>query len=326
MNSRRQTTILLVRFSFALLLCVITIGLLIKGASSNLARATKPVSQLTGQEGGERTLNIERYASEPFELVDLKIGSTSVKNAIKARFRDKGGSGGIDHVKFRENDLWGKKLKIRLRNVSGKVIYGMAASLFFEHYEPRVAFEVRLRRLQHQDLKKQPLNPREEIDLEVDEEAFNQTVTKIAKYGLNPNELLVVLSIRSALFSDDFGWFGGSFMRRDPNNPQKWDAVDKNDEPPEASRLNQSAGFVLIDFKSLAPVPQTLRTCQAAWGGFFGYPCSQDGNCYRVEELGNGTGGHLSDFRLAGTVCAILKKTQRKTALKRQLTRTYYRT
>src|SRR2546423_421996 len=104
-------------------------------------------------------------------------------------------------------------------------------------------------------------------------------------------------------------------MRRDPNNPQKWDAVDKNDEPPEASRFGKSAGFIVASFNSGA-VPQSLYTCQSGRGGFFGYPCSQYAGCYRVEQLGDGAPGYSSDFPVPG-YCKLNPETQTEVPLDR---------
>ena len=132
---------------------------------------------------------------------------------------------GMDNVKFRGDDRWSKTLEIRLRNISGRPIYGVSASLFFEHYEPRMAFEIKLKRIPNRDLKQHPIQAGEEIELQIPEPSFNQTTTKITQFGLSPRELVIVLAVRSALFSDDFGWFGGSYLRRDPHNGSNWDAM-----------------------------------------------------------------------------------------------------
>jgi len=247
----------------------------------------------------EKTLNIERYPDEPLELVDLKIGQNSVKSGIKAKFKDNRSQVGLDDVKFRERDDWSRNVKIRLRNISDRPIYGLSASLFFEHYSPRIAFEVRLKRAQERDLKKQPLQPGDEIDLQVTDNSFNETMTMIRQYGLNPNELVVVLAVDGVSFTEDFGWRKGRFIRRDPDNPQKWDAVDKP-APPGASRLEKPAGFNLVSFRPISFAQQDLHVCQQQYGGFFGYHCSDDYFCYRVEELGAGPAGFLSDFPVPG--------------------------
>ncbi|HSP61856.1 MAG TPA: hypothetical protein VLQ90_02640 [Pyrinomonadaceae bacterium] len=232
------------RGSFALLVVAIALAFLIRGASNSAhTPGLVPVAQ-----DDERSLNIERYRNEPFELVDLKIGETSVKPGIKTKVKDNRSQSVLDDVKFKEKDDWSRKVKVRLRNISGRPIYGLTGSLFFEHYNPRIAFEIRLKREQERDLMKQPLQPGDEIDLEVTEKDFNERMTMIKQYGLNPNELLVVLGVDGASFSNDFGWLKGSFIRRNPYNPQQWDAVDTPEPPPTASP-EPSPAPQLISFK-----------------------------------------------------------------------------
>jgi hypothetical protein len=224
MNSRRQNAILLARLVLAVLVLAIALALLIRAElSSAIAHGPATASQA---QDDEKSLNIERYRNEPFELVELKIGQNSVKNGIKSKIKNSRSQSVLDEVKFREKDDWSRNVKVRLRNISGRPIYGLSASLFFEHYNPRMAFEVPLRRAQNRDLRQQPLQPGDEIDLEVIDKDFNETMTMIRQYGLNPNELLLVLGVDGASFSDDFGWRKGSFIRRNPYNPQQWDAVD----------------------------------------------------------------------------------------------------
>jgi hypothetical protein len=272
------------------LLAVLAVAALFGLLFSTLGRASQD---------DEKTLNIPRYPDEPLELVDVKIGQNSIKNDIKSKIKDSRGKSVLDHVKFKEKNDWARNVKIRLRNTSGRPIYGLSVSLFFEHSNPKIAFQIPLRRAETRDLKQQPLQPGDELNLEVADKEFNETMTMIGNYGLSPNELPVILSVDSALFSDDFGWFGGTLMKRDPNNRQKWDAVDKPAHP-GASRLKQSAGFTLVSFRPSSFAPQGLQVCQQQRGGFFGYPCSDDGTCYRVEQLGAGPAGFLSDFPVPG--------------------------
>ena len=142
----------------------------------------------------EKSLNIERYRNEPFELVDLKIGQNSVKSGIKSKVKNSRSQPVLDDVKFREKDDWSRNVKVRLRNISGRPIYGLTVSLFFEHISSRTGFEIRLKRAQNRDLKNQPLQPGDEIDLEVTDKDFNETMTMIRQYGLNPHELPVILA------------------------------------------------------------------------------------------------------------------------------------
>ena len=174
----------------------------------------------------ERSLDIKRYPNEPLELVELKIGQTSVKNGIRFKSKESISQWGLDNVKFRDKDDWFKNVKIRLRNISGRPIVGLSASLYFKPPHSRIMFQMALEQTQPQNLKQQPLQPGHEIDLEINEGSFNQAIGYIRQSGVEANQLPVSLSVESALFSDDFGWRKGVFIRRDPNNPNKWDAVD----------------------------------------------------------------------------------------------------
>ena len=205
----------------------------------------------------EKSLDIKRYPNEPLELVDLKLGQISVKNGIKFKSKEDISKWGLDNVKFKDKDDWCKKVKVRLRNLSGSPIYGLSASLYFKHPGLRMLFALPLTVTPSRDLKKQPLQPRGEIDLEVTEESFNQTMLSMKQYGVDPYVLPTSLSVDGAIFSDDFEWSRGTFLRRDPNNPGKWDAVDKP-APPGASRLKQPAGFTLISFKAVSYPPQQI--------------------------------------------------------------------
>ncbi len=78
----------------------------------------------------DKSLSIERYSDEPLDLVELKIGSQSLKDRIATTFRRENGAG-VDTVSFRERQGWFRQLEIRLRNVTSKPIYGVSARLFF---------------------------------------------------------------------------------------------------------------------------------------------------------------------------------------------------
>lgn len=175
----------------------------------------------------DKSLDIERYPNEPLELVDLKIGQNPVKNGIRFKSKDNISKWGLDNVKFKEKNDWFKTLKIRLRNVSGRSIYGLSASIYLRHPSLRMLFQTSLKQTQTRDLKQRPLQPNEEIDLEVSDGSFNDTMTTMRQHGVDPYSSPVSLSVDNALFSDDLQWSRGSFLGRDPYSPNKWDAVDK---------------------------------------------------------------------------------------------------
>ena len=179
-------------------------------------------------------MNIERYANEPLELVELMVRDNSVKNNIKPKVRDSHNKAVLDNVKFKETDDWFKNVKVRLRNVSGHPIHGLKASLYFRPGEARMMFEMTLNPKELRNLFQQPLQPGDEIDLNINEASFNQGMRYLIQYGVDPTQCTVTLAVHTAYFSDDRGWSQGAFIRRNPNNPKNWDAVDT--PPPRTSQ------------------------------------------------------------------------------------------
>jgi hypothetical protein len=200
----------------------------------------------------EKSLEIERYPDEPLELVDVKIRDKAVKDGIKVKFRDNVSKWGRDNVKFKEQDGWFKHLKIKLRNVSGKPIYGIRAGLHFQQPGVKTLFGLPL--VWTKNLKSEPLQAGDEIDLEVTDLELNRALERMREYGADVNLSSVSFSLDDAYFGDDLMWSRGKLLRRDPNDRYKWDPVD-NPVPPGtnllrqtlsgASRLQQPAGSAL---------------------------------------------------------------------------------
>ncbi len=232
MNSRRQNVILFTRLVLAVLVLTIAVALLIRAELSS-AIAHEPATASQAQ-NDEKSLNIERYANEPFELVELKIRENSVKNHIKPKVKDSHNKAVLDNVKFKETDDWFKNVKVRLRNVSGRPIHGLKAGLYFRPGEARMMFEMTLNPKELRNLFQQPLQPGDEIDLDINEASFNQGMRYLIQYGVDATQCSVILAVDTAYFSNDFGWSQGSFIRRNASNPKNWDAVDT--PPPRTSQ------------------------------------------------------------------------------------------
>jgi hypothetical protein len=171
----------------------------------------------------DKSLDIERYANEPLEMVEITVGEKSLKRDIKLKLRDNNSKWGLDSVKFKEKEGWFKHLKVRLRNVSGKPIYGLRAGLDFKPNNERMLFRLPL--VWSRDLSKKPLQPGEEIDLEVADYSAKRTADRMIPYGANAETSSVSFSIDDAYFSDDLMWSRGVLLRRDPGNPRKWDTL-----------------------------------------------------------------------------------------------------
>jgi hypothetical protein len=273
----------------ALLGVVVTAALLF----GYIGHANKSTAQ-----DADKSLDIERYPNEPLELVNLKIRDKALKNEIKMKSKNKGNGWGRDNVKFKETNGWFKHIKIKLRNISGKPIYGIRAGLHFQPPGLRMLFNMPL--TWTKSLESDPLQPGAEIDLEVSDQLLNRTLIRMKQYDVDANLSSVSFSLDDAYFSDDIKWSRGVLLRRDSDDPNKWNPVDK----PALSNTNlwkQPAGFKLIGLSLIAPQPQSLSQCQEEKGGELGYQCAGDYDyCLRIVELGNGTTGTLSAFSVQG--------------------------
>ncbi len=177
-------------------------------------------------------MDINRYPNEPLELVDLKIGQSSVKSGIRLKFKIPSSQGSFDNVKFNESDNWFRNVKIKLRNISGRPIYGLMVDLYFKPSSLRLFYGIPVTLAQTRNLQQHPIKPGEEIDLQVSDEFYNPMVARMRQDGVEPNEANVGLSVNWVLFADDLAWRRGAFMRPDPNAPTSWHDVDKESIPP----------------------------------------------------------------------------------------------
>jgi hypothetical protein len=241
----------------------------------------------------EKSLDIQRYNNEPLALVDIRINEKSIRGGIKINPRNATNHWGRDNVKFKDKEDWFKHLKIKLRNISGRPIYGLRAELRFQHPNQRLLFGLPL--MYKKKLDQEPLQPDEDIELEVNEALFNQTIDTMRQHGVEPSLAAVTLSVDSASFNDDLEWSRGKLLRRDPNDRKKWNTVDKPVPPNGASLMKKQTGFTLISFNHY-PVQTDNFICQADYGGRLGYQCTDDyTKCLRITELGDGVPGYLSD-------------------------------
>jgi hypothetical protein len=275
--------------------------LLIRGASYSVT-AHVPRTTIAAQDE-EKSLDINRYPNEPLELVDLKIGENSVKERIRPKIKNNNSRLGMDNVKFKEKNDWFKNVKVRLRNISGRPIYGLDVSLLFRPPNLEVGFRVSVKESQTKNLKSHPLEPGEELDLGVDNHSLKLMLDQMLQNGVDANQSTLRLSVDGVSFGDDFGWRKGSLMRRNPADPKKWDVVDKPEPSPtpsEASRLFQPAGFKTIGITSLSePMQQNPRRCTDHYAGFEAWACNGNQNdaCDTIRESGDGI-GYYSEFRV----------------------------
>src|SRR5438132_8307489 len=133
-----------IRLLFALLVLAIALGLLFK-AGSHPATPQAGQSMQSPTVDAEKSLDIERYPNEPLALVDLLIRQNSVKSGIRFKSKDNISQWALDNVRFKEKEDWFKNVKIRLKNVSDRPIYGVDADLYLKHPSMRMLFGISLK-------------------------------------------------------------------------------------------------------------------------------------------------------------------------------------
>ena len=248
----------------------------------NEANRTKPVSM----QEVDKFLEIERTPDEPLQLVDLRIGTQSVKNHIRPRFRDQKSKVGLDRASFKEKDDWFKRISLTLRNVSTRPVYGVTAFLYFKPIGNSMIFSMPL--TASRKLRNDPLQPGAEIELTVSASYLNQTLENLKHFGQDASRTDVTFSLDSVIFSDELQWNRGGLVRPDPAMPDKWIPVD---DPVAALRNKPSlnmALFIPASFKSAAPVKPApvFVTCKNWHGSVTGPSCSGDpADCITKNEL-----------------------------------------
>jgi len=173
----------------------------------------------------EKKLDIERYPSEPLQLVGLRIGTQSVQDQIKLKFRDNRSKWGIDTVTFNDADDWYKHVSVTFRNASEKPVYGVQAYLFFKQAgSPPTIFSVSMAR--PRELSHNPLHPGEEIELSVNQDLLNSQLGEMKNRGADVSQAQVSFSLDTVFFSDELQWYRGKLLKPDPVTPNKWIPVN----------------------------------------------------------------------------------------------------
>jgi hypothetical protein len=202
--------------------CSVTLVVLTLALATEIGNAvSQPLAQT---QETERVLEIERYPGEPLQLVDLRIGTHSIKERIKQKFEDNKSKWSIDSVKFNEKDDWLKRISITLRNTSNKPIYGVEGSLFLKPAGFPMMFSLTL--TGSRELRHDPLQPGAEIELSVNQGLLNQTLEGVKTQGANVRGAVVSFSLDTAIFSEELRWYRGRMVRPDSMVPNKWVPVD----------------------------------------------------------------------------------------------------
>ncbi|MFN2454063.1 MAG: hypothetical protein ABR577_07560 [Pyrinomonadaceae bacterium] len=264
----------------------------------SIGRAGKSFAQ-----DAEKSLDIERYPSEPLELVDIKVSGQSIKDKIKVKNRR--GNEGLDNAKFTDKEDWFRRVSVRLRNVSGRPIYGLVAYLYFQPPGLRTLFRVNLSH--SKQLRQEPLVPGAEITLTVSEQSWSQTANILKRQGVDANSSSVTFSEQFIVFSDSLQWHEGYLVQPDPNTPNKWIPVDK--ATPETSQLDRPVRFRMAALRLGTARPQfNAEHCAQPNGSYIADHCSENSYCYAITQLG-GTAGTKSTAPVSD-ICEQLPNVQ----------------
>ena len=177
----------------------------------------------------DRVLEIERYPNEPLQLVSLKIGTQSVKENIKTKFKNNQSKWAIETVNFEEEGDWVKRLSITLRNASDKPIYGMLSTLILKPLGYPMMFSLHL--THGKALGAEPLQPGAEIQLFVEQKSLDRTLESAKKQGADLRGAVASFSVDMVVFSDELRWYRGNMVRPDPDVPNKWIPVSGPSKP-----------------------------------------------------------------------------------------------
>ena len=250
----------------------------------------------------DKVLEIERYPDEPLQLVNLRIGTQSVKERIRLKFKDKATQWGTDRVTFKEKEDWLKRVSITLRNTSDKPVFGMLGFLYVKPLGFPMIFSLPL--TASKELRHDPLLPGAEIELTVMPGMLNQTLEDVKYRGAQASTAEVSFSLDAVIFSNDLQWYRGKLARPDSTVPDKWVPVDDPVAVNRSKPLEKITSFLPASFKAVAPVKPAapvLATCRQL-GGFFGNTCSGDvsADCIKRTDLENGNPGLLSHVSVSG--------------------------
>jgi len=174
---------------------------------------------------GEKTLEIQRYPNEPMQLVDLKVSGQSVKDRIAKKTQLAGSDWFTDAVSFTENDDWYKRVSLTFRNVSDKPVLGVMAILLFKPATDKTLYSLQL--FPSRNLRANPLQRGEEVQLNVNDDARLQSTLQIMKTaGVDVNQCEVSFSLDGVGYNEQLQWYRGKLLRPDPTTPNKWIPVN----------------------------------------------------------------------------------------------------
>jgi hypothetical protein len=179
------------------------------------------VTHTYSQQKRERVIEKPFQPNEPMDLEDVQVrGTLNVKESVKVG------------TKFHGDEDWLKGLTVELKNKSGKSI--VYAEVFV--YVPTSETEDKPIRLSlrygafpvfETDTSSQLILPAGSITLALSDDEYDQAKGLLREKNASLDFSRVEMRIGMVIFDDGTAWKNGRALRRDPNNPKKWNVVDK---------------------------------------------------------------------------------------------------
>jgi hypothetical protein len=187
-----------------------------------------------GQEVRERELK----PSSDFTLIQMPVEVVSIKlrgEEVKAGKKIKAG------------EDWLRGVSFTLKNVSDKPIAYVAITLQFSEPEDAphpehvvvyfLSYGLDITSVGPSLSRKVPksIEPGEMVDIVLSNEKYPIFLNVLAQGRMTPNVATVKYGIYSVAFENepDIVWRGGNLMRRDPNDPDKFNVVERYTLPPK---------------------------------------------------------------------------------------------
>lgn len=158
------------------------------------------------------------WPNEPIEIVNIRIKG----KLLELNPRNK-------TTKLKGDDDWLRGFSVKLKNTSNKPIIYLDINVWFT--EPKTPEPILVYSLTYGDpplpknaKKTIPLMPGEETELSISDKSYEQVKFQLestAKPSITTAKKAGIV-IQSAYFNDDTGWSTGVMLRRDPDDPRKW--------------------------------------------------------------------------------------------------------
>ncbi|MEK6334225.1 MAG: hypothetical protein AABM67_04695 [Acidobacteriota bacterium] len=172
----------------------------------------------TGQKR-ERTIKRPPWRNEPIRIEKIKLRGMPVSDQ-----------------KFLEDDDWLKSLTLSVKNTSGRIIKYIEIDLIFPRPQDSLGERISRDHLMYGQYpllpgeavspsSEAPVMPNDSVSITLSDYEGMMEFLKQTNYGASIRDL--ELEISMVIFNDDTKWSGGRLYRRDPNNPDGWIPIPK---------------------------------------------------------------------------------------------------